>query len=533
MQIENIPLISTGQLHPLAKDYLENPSQLSEFLSFAPSLEGIREAKNKRKNFNVNRILLCDSLEGHYKRLDAEFFNRDENKAVKANIELLRQENTFTITTGHQLNIFTGPLYFIYKIISAISYADLLKEEFPDCHFVPVYWMASEDHDFEEINHIHLFGKSLKWEAEVGGPVGRMSPGGIRTLLDQLSELINRQAEGQKLMGIFTKAYTEYPTLSLATTYIVNALFKSDGLVIIDADDAKLKREFIPVFKADILTNKFFAVINETKGKLSKYSLPVNPREINVFYFAPGARMRIVKDGETYKADGHKSWSETELMQELDEHPENFSPNVVLRPMYQETILPNLAYIGGNNEIAYWLELKSAFDLQGTFFPQLLIRDSALWIGKRFAKDMESFGIAAVELFLPLRELKQVFYKKNELHHPAEEVLTSLAEQYELLKEKIKGSPSDLAALVVKQANEHQKELKRLSKEIQRKKEEGNEKSLGKLDKLYASVFPENSLQERHDNFIPYYLQYGDGFFKVLKDNFNPLEGMMRVMMDK
>ena len=535
MQIQNLPLASLGQLHPLAQDYLQNPSSISEYFSFAPTMEGMAEAIKSRKNFHVNRQLLIERLESQYLKMNPDFYSDPENIATAKNMEVLIQENTFTITTGHQLNIFSGPLYFIYKIISAISYANALKKQFPEYNFVPVYWMASEDHDFEEINHIHLFGKTMKWDAAAGGPVGRMNPSSLQTLLDQLQELISRQPEGQYLLELFTKAYTTHPTLALATRYFVHELFKKDGLVIIDADDAELKKQLIPIPKEDIFSQKFYPKITETKTKLeAKYSsLPVNPRNINVFYIGENFRTRIIQTESGYRADNLKEWSELELLTELNAHPENFSPNVVLRPMYQETILPNLAYIGGNNEIAYWLELKSAFDSQNVFFPQLLVRDSALFIGTKFAKDMDAFKLNASDLFQPMAELKKSFYKLNELRNPAEDSIEGLMEQYEIFKADAQKLSSDIAAQIVKQSNEHQKALKNLSKEIQRKKEEENEKSLTKLDKLYLNVFPENDFQERYDNFIPYYLQYGENFFTLLKENFNPLDGSLKVFVDR
>src|SRR5699024_1121789 len=138
---------------------------------------------------------------------------------VQENIESLKQANTFTVTTGHQLNIFTGPLYFIYKIITVINTSKVLAKEYPDCRFVPVYWMASEDHDFEEINHFNLFGKTYRWETSQKGPVGRFSTESIQAVLDDLPEKV----------PLFENAYQEGKTLAAATRHYVHELFGAEG----------------------------------------------------------------------------------------------------------------------------------------------------------------------------------------------------------------------------------------------------------------------------------------------------------------
>ncbi len=541
MQIQNIPLIDTGQMHAAANDYLSHPSLLSEYINYLPDLKGLEQAIIARQKYPINRSLLVERLNAQYQELNANFFNENSNNATKQNIALFSQENSFCITTGHQLNIFTGPLYFIYKICSAISYAKSLKNLFPEKNFIPVYWMASEDHDFDEINHFHLFGKTLKWDIKPSGAVGKISlqnpdnADKIQEIIQQLSELISRQTEGQYLLDIFRKGYTQNENLAQATRYIVHELFKNDGLVIIDADDASFKKQLIPILKQDIFEKKFHPLIEESKKQLElKYnSVPVNPRTINVFYLGKDFRVRITENESGYQAENIKNWTAEELLLEINNTPENFSPNVVIRPMYQELILPNLAYIGGTNEITYWLELKSAFEAGSVFFPQLIIRDSALWIGKKFAKDMELFKLEVKDFFRNKNEIKQAFYNANDLKSPIEDDLEKFAITYEELKLQAQKLSSDIASQLVKMSNEHLKDIKNIGKEIRKKKEEENEKSLVKIDKIFYLIFPENNFQERYDNFIPYYLQYGEEFFNIIKDYFNPLKAELKIFLDK
>src|SRR5690606_31940934 len=153
------------------------------------------------------------------------------------NIELLKSEKTFTVTTGHQLCLFTGPSYFIYKIISTINLAEELKKEFPVYDFVPVYWAASEDHDFEEINHFHLFGKKLEWKSEQSGAVGNFKTKKLETLLPALEEALGKSKNSDYLISLFKNAYLQHQNLADATRFIVNELFGEYGLVTIDGND--------------------------------------------------------------------------------------------------------------------------------------------------------------------------------------------------------------------------------------------------------------------------------------------------------
>jgi bacillithiol synthase len=535
MQCTNIPLVNTGQIHKLSLDYIRDNPDTRKLYNYKPSLPGIEKAMQDRKNFPVNRQLLSDNLKKQYRQMNPDFFEDAGNKKVLDNIDLLQNDNTFTITTGHQLNIFTGPLYFIYKIISAIKYTENLKLAFPSFDFVPVYWMASEDHDFEEINHINVWGEKITWNTQVSGPVGRLDPSPLKDCIEELAKVLERDKKGPELLQLFRDAYLNHKTLAGATRYLVNALFKDEGLVIIDGDDPGFKKVLVPVLEHDIFNNSVFNVLQETLEALGKnYKLPVSPREINVFYLNENSRKRVVFENGTFKEwEGNKSWTENELRDEINQHPENFSPNVVLRGMYQELILPNLAYIGGNNEIAYWLELREAFQQENVFFPQLLVRDSALIVGKKAAKDIQALKLEVADFFLKFEDLKFKFYQSNELDHPAEKDAEEIIVLYDRIRRNVQGLPADLVANIVKQLNPQSREVRRWKNDIHNKQLELQEKNISKLEKLYNNFFPEGEFQERHDNFIPYYLKYGKEWFKMLKSACNPLLAACHVFVEE
>ena len=531
MRCINIPLVQTGQIHKLSADYISGNESLKKLFDFKPDLSGMASAIEKRKSYPVNRQVLVESLKQQY----SGYFNQKENQQVEDNINSLLDENTFTIATGQQIHIFTGPLYFIYKIASAISYAQILKKEYPHYRFVPVYWMASEDHDLEEINHFHIWGKTLKWDEKPSGATGRMDPHSIAPIIEELGQLMTNSPNGEELIMLFRKAYLEHNTLAEATRYIVNELFKEYGLVVVDGDNHALKRAMIPTFEKDFYENTSFKAVSATISSLQRsYKLPLSPREINVFYLGANRRDRIKFEEGKYKVlDCDKSWTAEELKGELRQNPEHFSPNVVLRPMYQELILPNLAYVGGNSEIAYWLELKAAFDAGNVFFPQLLVRDSAMIVGKKAAEYLDMLKLKPEELFLSLEDLKFRFYEVNELEHDSEKDAAIILDQYEKLRNDLQGLPSDLAANIVKQMNMQVKEVRKWKNDIHQKQLELQEKKVAKIDKIYASFYPEGELQERYDNFIPYYLQYGKGWIDMLVKEFNPIKAECHVFIEE
>ncbi|MCX6351833.1 MAG: bacillithiol biosynthesis cysteine-adding enzyme BshC [Bacteroidetes bacterium] len=533
MQTQEFPLAALKSFHPLAKKYLTDADSLAKYFAFPATLAGLEMAIESRKNFKVNRNLLHERLKGWYAKVDKDFFTNQANEKVKTNVDLLLDENTFTITTGHQLSIFTGPLFFHYKILSAIKYAQLLKANLPQYNFVPVYWMASEDHDFEEIKSINLFGRTISWERESGGAVGRMSTEGLTKVVEEINALFANREDYKALGEIFTEAYTKGRNLADATTYLVNALFKEYGLVIIQPDDAELKKELIPIMKDEILNQTLYPIIKKAKEALEEYAPPVTPREINFFYLEENKRNRITKEGEFFIAGDAKKWSSAEIEKEIESHPENFSPNVVVRPMYQEKILPNLAYIGGNNEVAYWFELKDGFAATNTFYPQVLVRDSALILGRKFLKDLESLKLFVEDILLGYDDLEVKFFNQNELNLPVEESIETLFAKLEEIKTTAQSLPKDQLIPIVKQANASTEEWKKLKKEIKKWREKESEVGLEKLKKLYASVYPESSFQERHDNFIPYYLNHPNMFFDGLFEGFNPLSGTLKILSDK
>lgn len=529
---ECIPYRETGFFSALIGDYLDQKSSLHSFYHRFPKLEEFAaQIKEKAEHFSLEqRSTLSKALREQYKDIQAE---GELSTLTAANLQALVQENTFTVTTGHQLNLFTGPLYFIYKIISTINLAEQLSAAYPDKHFVPIYWMASEDHDFEEINFINLYGGKLRWQSSTGGAVGRMPNYGMGKVIDELEEHLAGGSKAKEWVDLLRKAYHEHGNLTSATRYLVNQLFGEYGLVIIDGDDALLKRSMIPAFERDLFQHPAKALVEEQSERLKDdYFAQVFPREINLFYLQDGHRNRIERKGEAWLVlNTELSFTESELRAELQSHPERFSPNVILRPLYQETILPNLAYIGGGGELAYWFQLKGFFDREQVVFPMLVLRNSVLWVEKKWQNRMSDLEMSTADFFKPLSQIKEDYLKDRMPVDPSlspyeqeiERIFNDLEEIAQLTDESMLGAVN---AQRQKQLNG----IANLRKKLVRAEKRRHAELMEKIERIHYGLFPMGALQERYDTLSPYYSAHGKDFIQALKEDLDPLDFRFRIL---
>jgi bacillithiol biosynthesis cysteine-adding enzyme BshC len=520
----------TGSFSPTVIDYLEDAPALRPFYGYRPDLTGFAELL-KNKKVIADREVLADVLREQYLQIC------DHQLKALENISSLRQQNTYTITTGHQLNIFAGPLYFIFKIVTAIKLAGQLKEQFPDKNFVPVYWMASEDHDFAEINYTNIGGKKVHWWYEASGATGRINPDTMRQALNQYKGALGIERHAHELAEIVETAYTKFDKLADATRYLVNALFGQYGLIIIDADDHRFKQSFAPIIERDIIEQNSFKNIEETNKQLHNLGVhvQVNPREINFFYLMDALRERIVFEHNSYKVlNSETAFSEEELKKEVSQYPERFSPNVVMRPLYQECILPNIAYVGGGAEVVYWLELKSNFEHYKVDFPILILRNSALIIGKETASKIAKMDLAFADLFKSSDDIKNNWIKKHSAHNLtlAEEwrELTSVFEKIKLRAYKIDNTLAPSAGAVQARLKHA---IDNLEKKLVKAEKRNYHISLEQVEHIKNNIFPKDSLQERTENFGLFYVKWGQEFIDELIRHFEPLDFKFTVLTEK
>ena len=531
MPIESIPFRKTNYFSDLICDYLDSSPQLQSFYNRFPKVENFKsQIEEKQISYKEEtRNTLVNSLQYQYQDVSI-------SKATLKNIEDLKENNTFTVTTGHQLNLFTGPLYFFYKIVSTINLCKALKKQYPEYNFVPIYWMATEDHDFEEINFFNFQGKKVQWSKNTSGAVGELDLEGLEKVYNVFSKELVVGENADTLKGLFKTAYLEHQNLTEATKYLVNELFSDYGLVIIDGNDKNLKRLFIPYIKDELFNKTAFNKVSETNKKLNtlseNYKIQVNPREINLFYIKKDLRERIVEVNGAYQVlETTISWNKQQLLTEIENHPERFSPNVITRPLYQEFILPNLCYIGGGGELAYWFQLKSNFEAQAVPYPILLLRNSVLLITKKQDSKLKKLDVTLNDLFL----------KQNDLVTKATKELSQIDIDFTTQKEHLKKQFEELHVLaeqtdksfigaVSAQERKQIKGLEHLEKRLLKAQKRKLEDVINRITNLQDELFPNQSLQERQANFSDFYLEFGDQLIQELVLNLQPLKGEFTIL---
>lgn len=522
MKSNNIPYNNIDILSPLIADYLSAKQEVSPFYSIPPTKAGILESVSKKSPFPADkRKVLVEQLHAQYQGVNT-------CAQVTSNINLLSKSNTYTITTGHQLNFATGPLYTIYKILSTINAAEQLSEN-ENINVVPTFWLATEDHDFAEINHCNMLGNKIAWEADAGNACGRINTVPIAEVIENhIKPLVLKFDNGQAILDLLSSSYNENNTLNKASIHLYNELFGKHGLVILDADNDALKKLFAPIIKQELTERKSqHAVVkqNELLNELG-YKNQAHARDINLFLLKNGIRDRITFNNNQFElVHSKETFSEPEILALVNSSPAMFSPNVILRPVYQECILPNLAYIGGAGELAYWLQLKTVFEKYAIDFPALMLRNAAVIIEKHQAEKMEKLNVSFQQLFNDENKLLANWTKKNSaveinLNSQKEE----LNNTFNAIINKAEQIDPTLKASITGALNAQIKTIEGLEKKLLKAEKNKHEIALNQLSKLKQQLFPKGSLQERHDNIFGLIAKYGFHLIDEIKNELNPFE---------
>jgi len=516
---------STRQFSDLVLDYLEGSDQLRPFFNRAPDLEQVKaQIQEKSQSFPPSsRAKLVQALIGQYQDFS---LNESFDQRIKLAIQALSGEKTFTVTTGHQLNLFTGPLYFLYKIFGAINLAEQYTAQNPGYRFLPVFWMASEDHDFEEIAHFRTGGHKINWPKQGAGPVGRLMCTDLDEVLNTLDKLWGGTVIGRSMLNLFKSVYTPELTLAQATRKLVHELFKDYDLIIIDGDDAVLKSEFTSIMRHELTENGCSQAIEKTTQALTLkgYHKQVHPREINLFYCDSGLRERIIATESGFAIDQTEMrFTQGELLDLLERRPELFSPNALLRPLYQERVLPNLAYIGGGAEVAYWAQLKDCFATNALTYPMVYLRNSISLIPAKVISKLRRINLEISDLFLPMDELSRRYVARNsglEIDFSAQ--ITHLKKQFEQLYLMAEQTDASFMGAVGAQEKKQIKGLERLQQRLMRAEKRKHAQDIQRLAKMREWLFPEGTLQERKENMSWGLTQIGPEFLALLKNHIDP-----------
>jgi len=514
MRVEKLALDKTGSFSRIFLDYLTSEPALAHTHSFEPSIAGFEKALSYRKLSPEYRNTLVKVLQEQYTNLELP-------KSVEQNIQLLKEQNTYTVTTGHQLNIFTGPLFFIYKIATTINICQQLAKKFPEYNFVPVYWMASEDHDFIEINNVYVDGKTYTWQTAQQGAVGRFNPHELANLADNIPGKI----------ALFKKAYRTSDTLADAVRYYVNELFGETGLVVVDADHKELKKEFKSIVKDDLINHSAYKAVMARSQYLKErgYKPQLNPREINLFYLEDNLRARIEQKNNHYVVvDTDIVMTKDEILTLVDTNPEKFSPNVILRPVYQEVILPNLGYVGGPSELAYWLQYKEMFDFFKIDFPVLMPRNFGLYMNKNAERKQKKLGLQYEDLFTQIDALKKKYVHSMNGDLNLKQQRNDVMKMYKSLKTLAHKIDITLEPHIEAQHNKYQQCLDKIEAKLVMAEKRNRDDEMQMIAALKEYTFPEGTLQERKVNYLSI---NSDTFIANILKSTNPFDLRLHIYL--
>ena len=526
MQIEKIDIAQVTQFSTRDRSYYLNDSAYAPYIEYGFDYDKLDLAITAKQSHSIDRALLVEVLKDQYHKVTS-------SEETVDHINSLSNENTFTVVTAHQPSLLTGPLYYVFKILSAIKVSARLKQSHPDKNFVPVFIIGGEDHDYEEINHLHLYGKTITWQNEGIGSVSQFSLEGIEVVLNETLELLG---ERSKAKTILTELKELLPTLSNYGEFsfrLTHRLFDHLGLVILRMGDAKLKKAFSPIITKEIVERPSQALVVATQTKIEKelgFSGQAYAREINFFYINQAGRNRIEYVDGTYKIiDTKLEFSEAEITNEIKQYPERFSPNVIMRPIYQEFILPNLAYIGGGGELAYWIERKSQFAHFNIPFPMLIRRQSGMIMTASHQKNIDKLGLNISQLFSSENELVNTLLNISD---QPDYKLTAYKKEIETLFDKLAEQISSIDVTLARSASAEKtkahKSIDYLESKVKKALKQKEDVNLNRMRKLKTDLFPKG-LQERHDNIFQYISTYGEELINQLLPHCDPFDKSFKV----
>lgn len=440
-----------------------------------------------------------------YEQYEKAGIRLSEHSEVRKNIERLREENTLTVTTGQQIHVFLGPMFVINKILSCCAEAKSLDSELTNNSVVPIFWMATEDHDFDEIKSARLYNETYTWDITSEGPVGRLSPKTLLPLVDAAMGRIDQTPENVNFLEACKKAYGSCSTFADATRQILHTYVEQTGIVLLDPDSRFLKKQLISNIRQDLFAHSPSAAIDKSIAVMKANSIkpPINTRPINYFMISDNTRNRIERHEEGFRlVNGDQTYTTQEIENLLTSNPEAFSPNALLRPVYQQTILPNLAYVCGGSEFIYWLELKNAMEESKAIYPRLIIRKSVFNLSQKNKDLVMHGGLPLSCLFYSNAHFLQFCAEKQNSH------ANKISDKMNRVRTDITALKSELEALAKmplgklnKLANQF---IKHLESEAKRHivADISGSNDVNRLLKIKDKIWSEDYIQERNKDII-------------------------------
>jgi len=493
-------------------DYTQSEPNLLPFVSaFFTEASVKQQIEAKRKNYpDKVRELLVNKISNQYQALALS------DKQAQ-NLEWLKDNKTFSVSCGHQLNLAGGPVYVAYKLLTTIKLAEHLNAQFPEYRFVPIHWLASEDHDLEEVSVLNFFSTKTKVEINQTGPVGKMSTTGIADQLLQIRDFPEWMAN----------AYNQGKDLTESTRIWIQEAFGKYGILTLDSNDADLKSVFSQALLEELSAPWVEKAVVSKTDELEKlgYKAQIHPRAINLFLMGNSRRVRLEhEDGILKSIDGRFSMPKAKAIDYFKEHPEKLSPNVALRPLFSQVLLPDIAFVGGPAELSYWMQLGSVFQKYEIEFPLLVPRFSALYVSKGQGSKMKKLNLDHSDLFKEAHEIKRNLVRSEWERPDLENIYSNLFNWSEAVDPTL--TPSLKAEI-----SKMEKMVDQLEKKIEKAAEQKNELQINQINGLLSKLFPGGNLQERHESWISF-LVGNPGWISEIYEAIDPLDFSFKILTE-
>ncbi len=524
-------------------NFADIPAQQNLFLDYLYEFDNV--AKFYNKNFRDE-----NTYYDHFEKLSN--FNRDHrqnvaniileqykndipSKKTAVNIESLKKNNTIAVVTGQQLGLFGGPLYTLYKSITAIKLTASLKEKYHQFNFVPVFWLEGDDHDYDEVRTVGLIdssNQSIKLSYD-DGKLGEFNRGSvadikfeteINNVFSEIEEKLRSTEFTPAILQKLKSFYSEGSTFSEAFRKLIFEIFDSYGLVILNPQDLKVKELLKPLFKKEIenFSEHSISVLQRSAEVEDLYHAQVKIKPINLFTHIDGGRYSIEPGENEFRLKGKRlKYTKDELLNQIENYPENFSPNVLLRPICQDYLLPTGFYIGGPSEISYFAQVIPLYEKFGLEQPFIYPRAAATILEKNLDEIISKFNLNFSDLLLDEKELIEKVlstissFDLTNLFTEAENEVTKLMKS---LERKLNEVDPTLPDLVEKTEGRMIQGLNQLKGKAEKAESLRFDSSIRQIKKVRNIVYPNDNLQERELNF--YYLvnKYGWEILKWLFD---------------
>ncbi|HUL44444.1 MAG TPA: bacillithiol biosynthesis cysteine-adding enzyme BshC [Bacteroidota bacterium] len=524
--VESLPHIN-GSFSDLYRDYISEFKSVQQFYQVDfHSLQQIASLADKRRSQVRDRSVLVEVLS-------------DQNTVYGAgqrtfdNIGLLADEKTFAVVTGQQVGLFGGPLYTIYKAITAIKLAETLGAENPGLHFVPVFWLESEDHDFEEVGKASVLNAegvpaTVSYQLPTRdsgnrGAVGEIPLGNtIESVFGELQQIMGNSEFKQALFEMLRKFYRPASTFSTAFAGFLTALFQDKGLVFISPNDIRLKKLLSPLFQKEIREYPHVSqlIIRQSARLEEHYHAQIKTKALNLFYFHKGGRYFIEPRETDFSLRGTRHFIPKEdLLRVAVEQPELLSPNVALRPICQDMLLPTVAYVAGPSEVAYFAQLQDVYRYFDLTMPMIYPRATATITEERMEKILERYELTVEDVFSKPEEIqKKVLDMVAEVNveEMFSRVRTSIGDQMNEMKFGINYVDPTLSAALEHTHQKIDSQITALQEKVVAAQQRKHETALRQIEKVKNSLFPHGNYQERELNVIQFMNKHGLEFVRFL-----------------